>query len=389
MRLGIAILCLLPRVAAAQNEALARLQIEAIKLRTANIDDKDFDEAITPLRIAQRNWIESKLPKSRKELLEKAELLGDELDRDLKAAKIAADDAPESDFNPSVGFGYVSVNLRRFAELPDMAFVTASATIPCGAEDSVYGYKFDASGWTRVVDARNPEMGNADLGLSDPDSSGKRLLVIDWYSQQCTSSWRGMAYEVFRFDWDNGIATTALAGAEGVWLGDKPLFVLTPTEMTVEFSDSSVSVDVHHRTKIQRYAFTPSVRRIDPFALQPQDFAEEWLTRPWSEMESRSAPETHALHEALGGGFVLGDYLEVTQCAPDQPVWLVGFGIGNVKDKQLPQPQHLYVELRDVGDRHYRMESASTSRPAYCKAEPGHPNEEYPWLSEEEIRKLK
>ena len=35
-------------------------------------------------------------------------------------------------------------------------------------------------------------------------------------------------------------------------------------------------------------------------ALQPQDFAEEWLTRPWSEMESRSDPATKALHEAVG-----------------------------------------------------------------------------------------
>lgn len=388
MRLGVAILCLLPPMAAAQDEALARLQIEAVKLRTATIDDK-VEEAIASLRAAQRDWIESKLPKGRKEFLDKSDHLNEELDRDLKAAKVSTDDAPERDFNPSVGFGYVSVNMQRFAELPDMAFVTASATIPCGAEDSIYGYKFDASGWRQVVEAHNPEMGNADLELSDPDSSGKRLLLINWYSQQCTSSWRGMTYQVFRFDWNNGIATTALVGAEGIWLGGEPLFVLTPTEMAVEFTDSSVSVDVHHRTKIQRYAFTPSVRRIDPVALQPQDFAEEWLTQPWSEMESRSAPPTHPLHESFGGGFVLGDYLEVTQCATDQPIWLVGFEISDVKNKQLPKPQQLYLELRDLGDYRYRMESASSSRPTSCKAEPGNSSDKYPWLSEEEIRKLK
>jgi len=199
-----------------------------------------------------------------------------------------------------------------------------------------------------------------------------------------------MTYKVFRFDCDNGVAQQALAGEEGVWLDEKePLFVLTPTEMTVEFVDFSVSRGVHHRTRVKRYALAPTAQRVDPFALQPQDFAEEWLTGPWTEMESQSAPATHVLHEALGGGFVLGDYLEFTQCASDQPVWLAAFKISSVKDKDLPKPGELYLQVRDLGDHRYRMESASSIRPASCKAEPGDPSDKHPWLSEEEIRKQK
>ena len=153
---GIAILVLLPLIAVAQDEALARLQVEAVKLRSAKITNDNFDESMSPVRAAQRNWIESKLRKRRKEFLDRAEHLDEELKRDLKAAKITPDDAPKKDDDPEgAGFGYAEVTLQRLPELPDMAFVTASATIPCGAEDSVYAYKFDASGWRRVIDAHS------------------------------------------------------------------------------------------------------------------------------------------------------------------------------------------------------------------------------------------
>ncbi len=85
----------------------------------------------------------------------------------------------------------------------------------------------------------------------------------------------------------------------------------------------------------------------------------------------------------------MGDYVEVTQCAPTQPVWLAGFDIDFIGDKQLAEPRRVYLQVRDLGDHRYRMESATSGRPASCKAEPGNASDKYPWLSEEEIRKLK
>ena len=78
---------------------------------------------------------------------------------------------------------------------------------------------------------------------------------------------------------------------------DGPEFVLKPDELIMEFLDASVDVTVHNRTQIHRYSFgAETVQRLDPVAFQPQDFAEEWLTRPWTEMQSRSEPETEEWH---------------------------------------------------------------------------------------------
>ena len=228
MRLGIAVLCLFPVYAAAQDWGISGgqdrqaggLSYEAVKLRTAKVTGENFDQSMAPLRAALRDWIESKLPKSRKEFLDRGQRFDEELERDLKAAKITPDYAPKKDDDPEgAGFGYASVMVHRLPELPDMAFVTASATIPCGAEDSIYAYKFDASGWRRVIVAHSEGMGDTQLELSEPDSSGQRLVLTRWQSQQCTSSFMVMAYKVFRLDWDNGVARPVLDekhGGEGL-----------------------------------------------------------------------------------------------------------------------------------------------------------------------------
>ena len=97
-------------------------------------------------------------------------------------------------------------------------------------------------------------MGDVELKLSGPDSSGQRLVLTHWQSQQCWSTWMEMTYKVFRFDWDNGVAQPVLAEDRSFWFDDKdPFFVVSPTQVANEFWDSSVSGDVHHRTKIERY----------------------------------------------------------------------------------------------------------------------------------------
>ena len=111
--------------------------------------------------------------------------------------------------------------------------------------------------------------------------------------------------------------------------------------------------------------------------------------RLWTGILRGTRESTRALHDAFGGGFVMGEYAEMTQYSPAQPVWLAGFDIDFIGDKQLSEPRRVYLQVRDLGEHHYRMESASSDRPASCKAEPGNPSDKYPWLSDEEIRKLK
>jgi hypothetical protein len=374
-----------------QESALARLKREAASSKT--------ESSAAALHAALRDWTESRLPADRGMLEITSGHLESDLQEELKAAGLAAPEAPDSVDQQwgYPGFGYVDVNFQRLPELPDTLFVTAGASIPCGYEDTIYMYHFDAAGRKRVL-ADHPKeegYGDAELGLSDPDPQGRRLLLIHRLSQQCASTWMGLTYSVDRLGVLPGDAETLLSGQHGFWMGnDGPEFVLKPDELIMEFLDMSVDVVIHNRTQVHRYNFAEGVRRLDPVALQPQDFAEEWLTRPWSEMESRSAPDTQEWHAKLHADFVLGNYQAVVPCTERPGRWMIELEINHIGEKDLSEPIDAYFLVRDLGNYRYRMESVSDDEPQGCPGEGivngwGHASDKHPWLSAAELKALR
>jgi len=209
------------------------------------------DTNVSSLHQALRDWIESRLPADRG----MPEIMSGHLESDLQTElKQAGLDA-------------------RLPELPDTLFVIAEAGSGLRGSPEI--------GWIR----------RCRLGTLGPGSPGTAPVAHSSHSQQCNSTWMGMTYAVHRLSVLPGSVEALISGHHGFWLGnDGPEFVLKPEELIMEFLDSSVDARVHNRTQLHRYSFTEGVRRLGPAVFQQQDFAEEWLTRPWSEMESRSAP---------------------------------------------------------------------------------------------------
>jgi len=168
---------------------------------------------------------------------------------------------------------------------------------------------------------------------------------------------------------------------------DGLLFVLEPDALIIELLDRSVDGGVHNRTQVHRYSFKNGSRRLDPVALQPQDFVEEWLTRPWSEMQSRSAPETAQWHSKLHADYVSGDYTAVVPCAQKPGRWVIGIDITHLGEKELPKPQPAWFLVNDLGGYRYRMESVSDERPKGCPGQ-AWPGDKHPWLTEAQLKAL-
>jgi hypothetical protein len=194
----------------------------------------------------------------------------------------------------------------------------------------------------------------------------------------------GMTYSAYRLP----AGERLLAEHHGVWIGDEePLFVLEPDRLTVEYRYGSVDAEVHNRAQVRRYRIGDSVERVDPVALQPQDFVEEWLTQPWSEMAERSAPETKAVHGQLHADFVMGEYLDVAPCLMRPGRWRIGLEITHVGGKQLDDPRQVFFVVQDLGGYRYRMEHAG-DEPEGCPGG-GQASEKHPWLTAEELKALK
>ena len=156
----------------------------------------------------------------------------------------------------------------------------------------------------------------------------------------------------------------------------------------LEFLGRSVDPGVHHRTRIRRYPLAGGVQRPDPVALQPQDFAEEWLERPWSEMQSRSAPETAEWHNKLHADLVLADYSAVVPCAQRPGRWMIALDITQIGEKELAEALETYFLVRELGNYRYRMEAVSDEQPEGCPGEQ-FASEKHPWLSPEELKALR
>jgi hypothetical protein len=295
------------------------------------------------------------------------------------------------DADDEAGFGSVGIKFTRFTELPNSLFVTAGVSVGCGDDEAVYMYNFDAAARKRVLeDHPKSEWGytNAELQLSEPDGQGRRLLLTHRVSVQCASTWMGMAYSVYQLGFMPGIPEPLLSSKHGFWLDKGPEFVLQPEELIVEFLDWSVDTDTHNRTQIHRYHFAQGVQRLDPVAFQPQDFAEEWLTRPWSEMQSRSALQTAEWHARLHNDFVMGKYFSVVLCLAKPGRWLIGLDITNIGEKDLPQPLRTYFLVRELGNYRYEMEDVSASKPPGCSGT-GFAGDKHPWLSPAELKALR
>jgi hypothetical protein len=389
MRSGILTLLTATALFGQNDAALDRLKREVALVKTSP-REQNGETNVSALHRALREWIESRLPQDRGHLPERS-ALGASLREGLADAELTmrADSRPDAANFELRALGTVSIRLTRFPSLPDTLFVTAGAGVPCGVDEAVYGYHFDDRKRTAILQDRAEGYSGTKLELSGPDAAGRHLLLVHRTSVRCAPLSLGVAFSVYRLGLLPGPAERLLSEKQGVYQSEDDLeLVLKPEELMLEFLDRSVDAGVHHRTRIRRYPLAGGVQRLDPVAFQPQDFAEEWFTRPWGEMQTRSAPETVDWHSKLHDGLVLGEYSAVVPCAQRPGRWMIALDITHIGEKEFAEPLETYFLVRELGNYRYLMEAVSDSRPAGCPGDQ-FASGKHPWLAPAELKALR
>ncbi len=287
-----------------QSAELDRLVAESARIRALIKTDQQVES--TDLKNLLRDWIETHLPANATEFDAEFPSLEARLTADLRRAGLLE---PEKS---TANFGYVdSLKLSRPESYPGGLIVQAGVTVGCGTDVSLYLYHFTATASARVLEANGTHKWGSEFReaqFSSPDSSGSRILYASWYAVQCGSVWEDVDYRLFRID-RKGSRALPLFSSTHVFVRDDGVHVkLTPQELLLEMTAEAMEGG-ERRTHVLHYRIgQSSVERIDPVALQAQDFVHEWITRPWNEMQSRSAgglPEWHRLLQTGGGEYVL------------------------------------------------------------------------------------
>lgn len=286
----------IPLALAAAEDDLSHLRTRLASLRDHPATQADLRQR-QEARRALRDWIE-------------AQLLGDRdpvwLTQHLNAALQEAglncpqDACPEGNVRGYLG----EVRLERRQEF--LILRTAIGLhAGCVFDESAYLYVAGGNGrWQRFWqgefgDSQSVPLTIHDLQVAVParterDSQQDRLVLLLGDRHGCTSAWHPIVYRLWR---TNPAGTKLLLNeSEAAYLGatDPPIrAALSSGELLVEFSVASVDPAVHHRPEIRRYRLCGDrPERIDPIALSPAGFVEQWLALPWTEASRWTNPRS-------------------------------------------------------------------------------------------------
>jgi hypothetical protein len=348
-----------------------RTELDGLLAESRRLRERDDGAKVTRpdwinLKHALRDWIESRLPANLPALDREYRGLEAQLTAELQRAG-----AFETE-KPSAEAGYVGlVRLSRPPEYPGALVVEASVTVPCGSDASIYVYRFTASARSRLLEAdgaRENGDGLSDIRFSAPDNSGSGLFYASWFAVQCASVWDVLDYRLFRIDARSEGAMPIFSGSHTYTLFDAQV-KLTPGDLLLELQAEALGAG-WRRTYVLHYRIGPdSVQRIDPVALQPQDFVHEWMIRPWDEMQPRSAAALEKWRRFLHADYVFGEYEFAQPCSERPGATQIGVALENIGEREMPQPLSVYFLVEDPGGYRYKMSEVSFNRQEGCPGE--------------------
>jgi hypothetical protein len=354
-------------VAAGQEPSLGKLVEQAARVRKAN--RSEAFQATAAFKATLREWIEARLPVSHAGWLRSVPQLQSTLTDELAHAGLLLAGNIVID-NPC----YVRVEIYRPPADPNRLAIIAGVTLGCGLSDSVYVYDYSHGARRRVLESNGSRQHDEtvlNVYSSTADAAGSRLFLILRFAAQCGSSWNWLAYDLFRL---TGGSAQKIFGAEhSIWFGGgQPRVHLKPDDLRIELRDSSIDAGIHNRAHVLHYRVgLQAVQRVDPVALRPQDFVEEWLTRPWAEMESRTAASYRGRlkkwHNLLHTKLVFGEYVFVQKCTARVHDWQIAINMTHTA--ATPSAPTVYFLVYELGQQRYEMMDVSSTRQHGCPGE--------------------
>jgi hypothetical protein len=388
---AIALLLFTATVWAQQDPNLQSAVSEAGRLRQwratpdEKISDSEQRHFSANLHRSLRDWIESRLPQSKDALDRELPLLQTGLKAELWRVGLLA---PEQKYD--LEYGYVrDVEVTRPAEYPEALKVVVGATVPCGVDDVVYIYDYSTGFRRRVLESPGHRDHDETVsGVYFAGDADNRLILTLRYAVQCASAWNGLSYDLYRLTPASAEVVPILVGEHGYY-GYEYELRLKADDLLLELKDRSIDGGLHSRTHILHYRIGPdTAERVDPVALQPQDFVDEWLTRPWEEMKSRSALSAQDQLEKwhkLASRF--GEFDKVQPCSEKPDHLQVAVNVDYLGENELPEPLTLFFLVHQTGPYQFEMAGVSFDEHEGCDGETP-PNSDSPWLKGEQLEAL-
>jgi hypothetical protein len=253
--------------------------------------------------------------------------------------------------------------------------------IDCGSDESAYLYAPSSEGWKRAWQTEQNTYTEKDyrpqtiraVHISPFNRSNDYVLLTLGSASWCSSNWHSVYYRAFRLGPDPE-APPLVNGDEIAYLANDPPIQgsVTADDVLVEFTIRSIDSGVHNREAIRHYAIDHGkVERVDPLALSPRDFVDEWLTHDWREAASWSENDSRRSmadrHKELHKDFVAGGFFApTTHCTGKPDLWEVGIDFSDPPTPWDQKPKGTYFLVRWQPPYIFRMVQVTDKPTSTC-----------------------
>ena len=332
-----------PRLAAL-HATLEALHAQAHRLLTTGGGSPELTTAKHQLR----DWIELQLGAIEKVGDEKS--VSARINASLERVSVAP---PDDDQNLLGSLGEVRLKWEW-----NLLIVTTQVGIVCQNDESAYVYRRINGRWNRIWESEQDDYQHYEPQHIDAvhvwqsyergTPTGPAFIMTLGNEWGCASTWHRVYYRIWRVD--SSGSKSLVDQSDEAWLRGEiyivgsivntPMHFSGPVDAVIEFTQRSVDGDVHNREAIRHFLIDGDrVRRVDPVALSPRDFVDEWMTRPWGESGAwSSSPEMLRWHQKLHTDFIGGSFLGPTRRCQTPDLWQVGYEPSDAKRNFEPEP---------------------------------------------------
>ena len=350
--------------------------------------DRDAGPELTPVKVALRRWVEAQLPPPSKPgriegtivTPDAASLsaLARQMDDALDKAQLTCGDfeseayrcaGPREGQQTERGYvGHVQLGLLDYGRY---LLVVTGVGVLCGEDESAYLYKPDASGWKLVFASEQDDYRKGHYAVQnfteiavspwagEGHSDAAPLVATLGYGPWCSSTWSSLTTRLWRMSDMTPTPRPLVDRTDSMWWGNDDFGKarLSQDDLLVQYTAKSMDAGVHNRKHLLHYRVGPGdiVTRLDPVALRPMDFVDEWLSSDWSDasgwIEGRTGGEVFKAAHSQGRA----DFDDTgKRCRGDRSLW------------QVSLEGHRYFKVRWTATYVFRLVAVSQRPFAEC-----------------------
>jgi len=332
-----------------------------------------------------RDWVESQLGQvpSDPNGDDGAELaVARRLNAELEREHLLRETGATGTDDPWSRIGFLGAIRLDYTQRQTFLVLQTAVEVHCGFDESAYLYRWQNGRWKRIWETEQNTYTKEEykvqliraVRVSPAFNEASSYILTLGTEPWCSSNWHDVYVRIWSVSPSGHEPKLLLDKSQCAYLGTHDVPVqgsVGRKDALIEYTVGSIDLGVFIREAVLHYSLTPDkAERIDPIALSPRDFVEEWLAEPWEQSRLRAQPSAIAVLRKAHQDTGRDEFIQPTRRCQTPGLWQVG--LGSSEKKKAP----VYYLVRWLPPYHFTMVGVSQRPSPGCTKEDPEADEE-------------